>query len=59
MLRFMFSIAAMSIALLASAVSHGQSQSSSDGRSIFRFDTFDDEQLWTDTLRMQDAISNV
>jgi hypothetical protein len=59
MLRFMLSIAAMSIAFLASAVSPGQSQSGSDGRSIFRFDTFDDEQLWTDTLRMQDAISNV
>jgi hypothetical protein len=29
-----------------------------DGRSISRFDTFVDEQLWTDTLRMQDAISN-
>jgi hypothetical protein len=24
-----------------------------DGRSVFRFDTFGDEQLWTDTLRMQ------
>ena len=59
MLRFMLSIAAMSIAFLASAVFHGQSQSSSDGQFIFRFDTFGDEQLWTDTLRMQDAISNV
>jgi hypothetical protein len=59
MLRFMLSIAAMSIAFLASAVPHGQSQSSSDGQFIFRFDTFGDEQLWTDTLRMQDAISNV
>ena len=30
-----------------------------DGRSIFRFDTFGDEQLWTDTLQMQHAIKNV
>jgi hypothetical protein len=26
---------------------------------IFGFDTFGDEQLWTETLRMQDAIRNV
>ena len=31
----------------------------SDGRSIFRFDTFGDEQLWTDTLQMQHVIKNV
>ena len=30
-----------------------------DGQAIFRFDTFGDEQLWTDTLRMHDAISTV
>jgi hypothetical protein len=30
-----------------------------DGQTIFRFDTFGDEQLWTDVLRMQDAISTV
>jgi mono/diheme cytochrome c family protein len=30
-----------------------------DGREIFRFDTFGDEQLWTDTLRMHEAISTV
>jgi hypothetical protein len=29
------------------------------GRTIFRFDTFGDEQLWTDTLRMHEAISAV
>ena len=29
------------------------------GRAIFRFDTFGDEQLWTDVLRMHDAISTV
>jgi len=27
-----------------------------DGRSIFRFDTFGDEQLWTDTLRLHEVI---
>jgi hypothetical protein len=30
-----------------------------DGREIFRFDTFRDEQLWTDTLRMHEALSTV
>jgi hypothetical protein len=27
-----------------------------DGQEVFRFDTFGDEQLWTDTLRMHEAI---
>lgn len=31
----------------------------SDGRSIFRFDTFGDEQLWTDVLHMDQAIRGV
>jgi hypothetical protein len=31
----------------------------SDGRQIFRFDTFGDEQLWTDTLQMDQAIASV
>ena len=30
-----------------------------DGRQIFRFDTFGDEQLWTDTLRLHEAIATV
>ena len=30
-----------------------------DGQATFRFDTFGDEQLWTDTLRMHDVISTV
>ena len=30
-----------------------------DGQQIFRFDTFGDEQLWTDVLRMHDVISTV
>ena len=29
-----------------------------DGQQIFRFDTFCDEQLWTDVLQMQHAITN-
>ena len=30
-----------------------------DGKKIFRFDTFGDEQFWTDVLRMHEAISEV
>ena len=30
-----------------------------DGQAIFRFDTFGDEQLWTDTLRMHEVIRMV
>ena len=29
-----------------------------DGQFIFRFDTFGDEQLWTDTLRMHEVIES-
>jgi hypothetical protein len=29
------------------------------GKKIFRFDTFGDEQLWTDALRMQNVIKDV
>jgi mono/diheme cytochrome c family protein len=30
-----------------------------DGQAIFRFDTFGDEQLWTDVLRMHEAVATV
>src|SRR5688572_17975188 len=30
-----------------------------DGRVIFRYDTFGDEQLWTDVLRMHEVIPTV
>jgi len=30
-----------------------------DGRAIFRFDTFGDEQLWTDVLRMHEVMRTV
>lgn len=30
-----------------------------DGQAIFRFDTFGDEQLWTDTLRMHEVVATV
>jgi mono/diheme cytochrome c family protein len=30
-----------------------------DGKAIFRFDTYGDEQLWTDTLHLHEAIATV
>ena len=30
-----------------------------DGREIFRFDTFGDEQLWTDTLRLNETLQGL
>jgi cytochrome c553 len=57
--RWIFSPLSISSAIVILFLSHGQSQSSADGKSIFRFDTFGDEQLWTDTLQMQQAIKNV
>ena len=29
------------------------------GQTIFRYDTFGDEQLWTDVLRMHEVIQNI
>jgi mono/diheme cytochrome c family protein len=45
--------------VVALTVPRADSQSSSDGKTIFRFDTFGNEQLWTDTLQMQHALKNV
>ena len=30
-----------------------------DGQQIFRFDTFGDEQLWTEVLRMHEVVQKV
>lgn len=40
---------------------HGdrQDRKTKEGRQIFRYDTFGDEQLWTDVLRMHEVIATV
>ncbi|HKS61536.1 MAG TPA: hypothetical protein VJT13_07555 [Xanthobacteraceae bacterium] len=58
MSRFISAVA-MLAAILAAALSHAQAQNTDAGKSIFRFDTFGDEQLWTDVLRMQQVIRKV
>lgn len=50
---------APAMAFFAVVVSGTQPQGGFDGMSIFRYDTFGDEQLWTDVLQMQHAIKNV
>ena len=59
LLRLTAPAAALCVATLALVVPLAQSPNGSDGKAIFRFDTFGDEQLWTQTLQMQHVIKNV
>lgn len=61
MSRSISSRVALAVAVLLLSISHGQSQDTDqfDGKSIFRFDTFGDEQLWTNVLQMQKVVSTV
>jgi hypothetical protein len=43
----------------SSVSGHGPTTGPRDGRAIFRFDTFGDEQLWTDVLRMNEVIPTI
>jgi hypothetical protein len=43
----------------AAASDRGRVSRDKDGQAIFRFDTFGDEQLWTDVLRMHEVIPTV
>ena len=52
-IAFVLTLTCMSVSAPA------QGQRSPDGQAIFRFDTFGDEQLWTDFLRMNEAIEAV
>jgi hypothetical protein len=47
---------ASSVQRWAAAVAQGGDAGLQDGKNIFRYDTFGDEQLWTDVLRMHDVI---
>lgn len=57
-------IIASAVVLLSLIVSLSQTRTAAgakpvNGRDVFRFDTFRDEQLWTDTLRLHEAIATV
>jgi mono/diheme cytochrome c family protein len=59
---FTSSTLAAAAAIVLFSIPHGQAENSADGndgKSIFRFDTFGDEQLWTDTLQMQNVLNKV
>jgi mono/diheme cytochrome c family protein len=43
----------------APAVPHADGEGKLDGQAIFRYDTFGDEQLWTDVLRMHEVIPTI
>ena len=45
------------VTVLLAALPSAQQQQ--DGKSIFRFDTFGSEQLWTDVLQMQHVIAKM
>jgi hypothetical protein len=47
------------VALVAAIAAQPGPGNTLDGQQIFRFDTFGDEQLWTNTLQMQRAIATV
>jgi mono/diheme cytochrome c family protein len=49
-------VLAMTYALSGAAQAPQDHRSAREGQEIFRFDTFGDEQLWTDALRMHTVI---
>jgi hypothetical protein len=74
-MRFISAASIAFIVTMAIAISHSATASSvqpgppgiaqggdaglEEGRNVFRYDTFGDEQLWTDVLRMHDVISAI
>jgi mono/diheme cytochrome c family protein len=57
-MRLIGAAATLFLLVLTLVVSEAQPGSTTDGREIFRFDTFGDEQLWTKTLRMHEVIQS-
>src|SRR5687768_14748214 len=47
----------LAVAIPQSTVAADRSQLA-NGRNVFRFDTFGDEQFWTDTLRLNEVIES-
>ena len=48
----------LALAFTASTAPQSSGAKRPDGQTIFRFDTFGDEQFWTDTLRMHQVIQS-
>jgi hypothetical protein len=49
----------LALALTSATSAREESHQQFDGLKIFRFDTFGDEQLWTDVLRLHEAVQKV
>ena len=49
---------ALTAALIQAGAAHPRAEEP-DGQQIFRFDTFGDEQLWTNVLRMHEVVATV
>ena len=47
------------VVLSASALGRSDNAHPGEGQTIFRYDTFGDEQLWTNVLRMHEVIQHV
>lgn len=57
--RFALLSAAVIFSAVFSSELSAQRPSKASGQTIFRFDTFGDEQLWTDVLKMHEVIATV
>src|SRR6187200_773790 len=49
----------LAISFATSGIAQADRKTARDGQQIFRFDTFGDEQFWTDVLRMHEVIPTV
>jgi hypothetical protein len=58
-MAFAISVSTPSVDSVANAASSQAEARRHEGRAIFRYDTFGDEQLWTDVLRMHEVIPAV
>src|SRR5687768_8573325 len=54
-----FVVATVYLVALVVVTTAQPTQKPVDGKQVFRFDTFGDEQLWTDTLQLHQAIATV
>jgi hypothetical protein len=56
---FAAALALFAFALSLQVTTHADGRDTRKGQSIFRFDTFGDEQLWTNVLRMHEVIPTI
>src|SRR5215204_5987826 len=62
MMRLMSAAAAvylLALTFAASGAAYDDRRAGRDGQRVFRYDTFGDEQLWTDVLRMHEVLPAV